>query len=118
LRRDELRVEGYKLSSASKTALIDNAVLLVEQHRVSFPAIQVLLSELEAYEYERTAAGTLRMNAPGGMHDDAVIAFALACWPLGHQATGHLSSEILEAMRTPAPQRTGMGGAGLLKRRF
>lgn len=118
LRAAGMRIQPYKLTSASKQALIDNAVLLVEQRQVSYPPIQVLMSELEAYEYERTPAGTLRMNAPQGAHDDCVIAFALACWPLAQRTGGHIPSELLEAMRLPVGQRSGMGGVGLLKREF
>lgn len=115
LRAAGLRVNGYKLTHASKTALINNAVLLVEQRQVTYPDIPVLLSELSAYQYHRSPSGAMTMSAPEGMHDDAVIAFALACWPLGHQSAGHLSSAWLAAMRSP---ETEIGGLKLLRRTF
>jgi len=37
-------------------------------------------AELLAYQYELTASRNVRMNAPEGMHDDCVIALALAAW--------------------------------------
>jgi hypothetical protein len=37
-------------------------------------------TELQAYQYELTAARNVKMNAPAGMHDDCVIALALAAW--------------------------------------
>ena len=113
LRAAGLRVEGYKLWHASKTALINNAVLLVEQRSVTYPDIAPLVSELSAYQYSRSSGGTLTMNAPEGLHDDCVIAFALACWPLAHQATGHITTSMLEAMRSPM---TEVGGVRLMKR--
>jgi len=85
LRKAGMRIHPYQFTQASKRELIDNAVLLVEQQEVFYPAtLTTLISELSSYEYERLPGGGLRMNAPQGMHDDCVIAFALACWPLAH----------------------------------
>lgn len=91
LARAGLRVEPYKFTLPSKAALIENAVLVVEQQRIAIPECEgtrVLVSELEAYEYTRTPSGNLKMGAPEGMHDDCVIAFALAVWPLAGEAQG------------------------------
>jgi hypothetical protein len=40
----------------------------------------VLQNELKAYTYELTSGGNVRYGAPEGLHDDAVIALALALW--------------------------------------
>ncbi len=40
------------------------------------------IDELEAFEYSVTDLGNVRTSAPYGMHDDCVIALALAAWPL------------------------------------
>jgi len=37
-----------------------------------------LVSELQAYTMERLPSGRFRYSAPAGMHDDTVIALALA----------------------------------------
>jgi hypothetical protein len=39
-------------------------------------------AELLAYRYELTPARNVKMSAPAGMHDDCVIALALANWQL------------------------------------
>ena len=39
-----------------------------------------LIDELEAFEFSVTDSGTVRTGAPWGVHDDTVIALALACW--------------------------------------
>ncbi len=113
LARAGLRVNPIKFTNANKTAIIENAVLHVEQRLVSIPRIPVLIGELQAYEYERLPAGALRMNAPGGMHDDTVIAFALALWPLAAQSFAP-SLMALEALRRPSE----MHGVDLLRKRF
>jgi hypothetical protein len=42
-------------------------------------ALQVLISELEEFEYEYTRTG-VRYSAPEGFYDDYVCALALAVW--------------------------------------
>jgi hypothetical protein len=45
--------------------------------------------QLEAFEYSVTENGNVRTGAPSGIHDDCVIALALALWrrrPGGWQA--------------------------------
>ena len=42
------------------------------------PDLKVLQSELESYTYDLSPSGSLRDNAPEGLHDDCVIALALA----------------------------------------
>jgi len=38
----------------------------------------VLIGELQAYQAERLPSGMLRYSAPEGLHDDTVMALALA----------------------------------------
>ncbi len=80
LQRENIRVEGYKFTSASKSELIENLSMMIESESVSFPEIPELLHELELYGYETTKGGTVRYGAPEGYHDDIVIALALAAW--------------------------------------
>lgn len=82
VRRKGVPAEPYKFTNESKERLIDNLAMMIEGSRVRLLDITVQQNELESYEYEVTKAGNTRMNAPSGMHDDTVIALALACWPL------------------------------------
>lgn len=74
------RVEGYHLTSQSKTALIDNLAFMIETGGVALLNDPVQTSELMAYSYELTKSRNVRMSAPAGMHDDTVIALAMAVW--------------------------------------
>jgi hypothetical protein len=80
LRSSGMSIEGYHLSNASKESLINNLALRIEQREVSLLDIPVQTEELLAYQYELTPSRNVRMNAPAGMHDDTVIALALAVW--------------------------------------
>lgn len=82
LRKRGVRVEGYQLTNASKEALIDNLAMLIETGQVSLMDLPEQTAELKSYQYEITPQRNVRMNAPAGMHDDTVIALALAAWDL------------------------------------
>ena len=82
LRRDNIRVEGYKFTSASKADLIENLSMMIEQQKIPYPDIPELINELKLFGYTQTKGGTTRYGAPEGYHDDCVIALALAAWQL------------------------------------
>ncbi len=72
-------VTPFETTAKSKPQLIESLVLAFEQGEISILDDRVLIGELEAYE--RTVSSTTgrpRYNAPDGMHDDFVIALALA----------------------------------------
>lgn len=106
-----------------KRQLIDNAVLLVQKHEIAYPHVPELINELEAYQYTQLPGGSLRMEAPEGLHDDCVIAFALACWELQY-----LNHAPLPQVDLPVKAKTGkdildaaligFGGADLLDKTF
>lgn len=75
-----LHVQPYQFTNASKGRLIDNLAMQLEQGRIRLMDVPEQEAELIAYAYELTAARNVRMNAPEGMHDDTVIALALAAW--------------------------------------
>lgn len=78
-----IAVKPFGFTSASKEAAIDNVAIRLEQGRLRLMDLPVQTTELQAYQYEVTPGRNTRMNAPAGMHDDTVIALALACWGLG-----------------------------------
>jgi hypothetical protein len=81
LRTAGLNVEPYKITgTTAKTQLIQNLRICIEQSRISYPHIPIMLGELERYEYKTTASGVTQYQAPEGFHDDCVISLALACW--------------------------------------
>jgi hypothetical protein len=88
-------IEGFKLTSASKTALIQRLIVGIEQRRVTWPSFAptaqapvatqgvcsdwgILTNEMKRYEYEISPSGGITYNAPSGYHDDCVMALALA----------------------------------------
>jgi hypothetical protein len=81
--KEDIRVEPYPFTVKSKAALIDFLALQFETRNIVLPKVElwpVGIEELEAFEYSVTDQGHVRTSAPGGMHDDCVVALALAAW--------------------------------------
>ena len=76
-------VSGYKIGgNIAKRQLVEKLSILIDQKKISFPEIDVLIDELETFAYELSPSGVIRYQAPEGMYDDCVIALALAVWEL------------------------------------
>ena len=84
LYRENVRVEGYKFTNASKKELIENLSMMIENQQISIPNIPELINELKLYGYKTTPSRNVQYGAPEGYHDDCVIALALAAWQLKH----------------------------------
>ena len=83
LRSGGVRAEPYPFTVRSKGDLVNNLALLFEKGQVTLPTPSLWpegIDELEAFEYSVTDSGNVRTGAPSGLHDDCVIALALAAW--------------------------------------
>jgi hypothetical protein len=58
--------------------VIDGLTLAFERGELKILNDPDLVAELLAYQAERLPSGTLRYGAPEGVHDDCVMALALA----------------------------------------
>jgi hypothetical protein len=68
--------EGLKFTSESKQRLMEGLAVAIQRGEVFYPE-GVIVAELEAFEFTYTRTG-VRYSAPEGMHDDCVMALALA----------------------------------------
>lgn len=78
LLRDGVPIEGFVTTRASKAMIIDELSLALEQGVLKLIDNPTLIAELSAYRAERLPSGAIRYGAPPGMHDDTVMALALA----------------------------------------
>ncbi|GIK73818.1 MAG: hypothetical protein BroJett021_28060 [Chloroflexota bacterium] len=86
LQREGLPVQPFMTTNASKTVAIEALALAFERGDVRIVADPVLVNELQAYEMERLPSGLMRYSAPEGLHDDTVMALALAWQGIGREA--------------------------------
>lgn len=75
-----MNVDGYVFTSTSKQVLMEALAVAIQQGSLQIYD-ELLINELESFEYEATRTG-VRYTAPEGMHDDGVCALALANWAL------------------------------------
>lgn len=92
LLRDNMPVVAFATTNASKSAAVEALALAFERLTIKIPNDPVLIGELQAYESVKLPSGMTRYQAPEGLHDDCVMALAIA-W------------SGLEAARSTAPDR-------------
>lgn len=78
LAADNVPVFPFTTTNASKGEIIQRLIMDFEQERIGIPNDPNLISELEGFEQEQTPTGLMKYGAPAGMHDDEVMALALA----------------------------------------
>ncbi len=76
LQRTARNITGYKFTSQSKQQLMEGLALAIQRRQITYPD-GVIVAELSAFEYIYTRTG-VKYSAPEGLHDDAVMALALA----------------------------------------
>ena len=76
--RQPLPVYAWTATNASKASAIQALSLAIEQGSLTLLDDRVQTGELLAFEAKQSVTGMLRYSAPAGMHDDTVIALALA----------------------------------------
>lgn len=83
LQKSRPQVEGFTFTGPSKQRLMEGLSVAIHNREVYFPE-GVVSAELEAFEYEYTRTG-VRYSAPEGLHDDCVMALALAVHGKSHR---------------------------------
>lgn len=76
-------VQGFVFTSTSKTQLINQTIVQIQQKELELPADstelgRIYLTEIGSYRYVRSDAGNLKMSAPPGKHDDCPMSLCLA----------------------------------------
>ncbi len=78
LQHEGLPMRSFVTTARSKSPLIESLALAIERGRLALLDDPALLAELAGYSLERLPGGGYRYSAPPGLHDDTVIATALA----------------------------------------
>jgi phage terminase large subunit-like protein len=90
LQDEGLPVTAFETTGVSKPPLIESLALAFERQEIRILDDPVLVGELEAYERDVSpVTGRSRYSAPEGMHDDCVMALALAWWGITNGRVGY-----------------------------
>ena len=87
LRRRGMRIVPFHTSTVSKMPLIQSLQSAFEHGALRILNDPIQTGELQAYESKRTASG-FSYSAPEGMHDDTVMALALAWYAIDNTGSG------------------------------
>jgi len=79
LARYGITITPWQTNSTSKAELISTLRYALETKRVLLTNDETGMAELSAYEQKRRESGYVAYGAPKNLHDDTVIARALAC---------------------------------------
>jgi hypothetical protein len=78
LQHDGIPISAFETTASSKPPLIESLVLAFDRNEITVLNDPIIVGELMAYEAKTTASGRTQYSAPEGLHDDCVIALALA----------------------------------------
>ncbi|MDW8293628.1 MAG: terminase family protein [Anaerolineae bacterium] len=87
-----LPVSRHTTTRASKQQIIERLAAAIEREEVTLPPDDYVLTEFEAFTARRRADGGYDYSAPAGLHDDCVMACAIA------YAHGQRTDKIVEVM--------------------
>lgn len=104
--RAGLPVQGLTTTNASKAQWIDALALAFEQNAIGIIPDKTLLTELQAFESVRLPSGMVRYSAPAGLHDDTVMALALA-WQIFPMRDAAIMSRLTAPQLVYNPVKIG-----------
>lgn len=81
-----LVVQPFTTTSATKQSIIQGLQSAFEHENIRIINDPVLVGELLSFEGKRNASGSFSYSAPDGMHDDTVMALAIAWSGINSQA--------------------------------
>jgi len=93
LRRSGLPVRGFATTAVSKAPLLEALALAIEKGELRIMPHPIQVAELKAIEVSTSPTGHVKYAAPEGLHDDTVIALALA-WHGAKGSGGFLMEAI------------------------
>lgn len=89
LQNQGVNIEGFKFTEHSRTDLLNNLALLLEQDKIKIPNDEGLIAELRGFRYEMGERGKLKIVVQQGLHDDRVMSLALAVWKIPNTKMPH-----------------------------
>lgn len=77
-------VEAFHFTETSRTQLLNNLQVMLEQDKLKIPNDPEMIDELKSMQYELIGQ-RVRMQVPEGLHDDRIMSLGLACWGLSEK---------------------------------
>ena len=78
LQNENISIMGFTTTNATKAQIIQALELAFEQETIKLINNDIQIAELMSFQAEKLPSGLIRYGAPEGMHDDCVMALAIA----------------------------------------
>ena len=78
LQNSGLYVTPFTTTNATKANIIQALELAFERGEIALLNDELQINELTAYQSEKLPSGLVRYGSPDGLHDDTVMALAMA----------------------------------------
>jgi hypothetical protein len=101
-----LPIQGFATTQQSKTEVIESLKLAIERRRLVLLNHDVQIHELQSYGMSRLPSGRFTYSAPPGLHDDTVIALALAWKAAGMQVVPVMMPSIYDPVGEYVPSHS------------
>jgi phage FluMu gp28-like protein len=111
LYRRGCNVTPYKFTPQTKQACLSSLIRAVQFHEVGFPKGEIP-REMETFEYRTSIHGNVQYTAPDGLHDDCVIALALAYCHLPTAGVISVTDYVTMTHREPDNWESSSVGGG------
>lgn len=89
-------IEPFKFTAESRTRLLNNLRILIEENKLTLPNDERLLDELRSFQYQLNESGRVVITVPENKHDDMVMSLALAVWDAREQINEEVSTDYRE----------------------
>jgi hypothetical protein len=81
-----MNIKPFRFNKASRTDILKNLQILLEQDKIKIPNDEVLINELKSMTYGLSESGiSTVIQVPDGKHDDRIMSLALAVWQIPQQ---------------------------------
>jgi hypothetical protein len=95
LKDEGVYMEGFQFTEKSKKQLIDKLSIFIQEHRISYPDIPILLKEMERFGRKITDSGRIIYQSFGRMTSDCIMALALTVWDLDDEPLKRKTEEAI-----------------------
>lgn len=111
LSHTELRYEGITFTNKNKSAMVNSLMLAFQRHDIKVPHWPAMVEELDSFEVQTNEIGTMKYNAPSGMHDDIVCSMFLGWYAVDEYAPTQMEVVSLDELAEMDLEREDFGPA-------
>lgn len=92
-------IEPFTFTEKSRTDLLRNLQILLEQDKIKIPDDEILKTELRNVQYQLGERGKVKIGVQENQHDDCVMSLALSTWGIPNETIPMFDPEQKQIVR-------------------